>query len=498
MANCWKRKAEERPKFSALVCQLGEVYQQCSLSAALQTAGTGVPPRPVTPSNAVIRPTINISQANGPYPSIALTRSSPDGAASNSPEVVKVHHMSSRQQKSRDGHGHQHSKTSRSSRDGLGLAPDQLSLTFSVLSGDSASESEEEEANEGGEATPTANYRGGVTRLPLLSSATDAFEPRPGAIVESHAMAAPWRHSAATKPLPQRTPHDETSFTSLVSPTAIPNGRAPDGSGGGGGGGGGSLQHKKRSDIQVDGSTSTLISSSSGQQFDNSSTPQLPPPPSLRSPSPGLTSKSSTLCDERLSVETSSSILPPLSINGGGMLLTLDGAREKRDSDTISKTSTVDLDSVSTSMSVPYPSCSSSQTSGMGSLPGHYGGGGGGPGEEESRRDTSLLLPPPPHHHHHQLGTGGKGAWSTDSGVRSSDEEGESARSSPLKTSHCLRLANNNGALAGRDGYPRLSVSTSSRANSQPDSHLSCRSDTDPELELSDLSSDILSVFDKW
>ena len=206
--------------------------------------------------------------------------------------------------------------------------------------------------------------------------------------------------------------------------------------------------------VKTGDSSSTLLDTSSyagfsnKEEIDDASTLFVP----TATPSPDLVSKTSTFGDETMSTASNSIILPTATSS-------------QANADT---SSTLDLESVSTTVSIPYPS-SSSQTSGLHSLP------GGGPDDLKPRERSPLMA------EMRARGLGGNTlslsppgipSKSTDSGIRS-DEEADTNIDATQDD-------------VERDSNTHLPVSGARDSR------------TSFGLGISDLSSDLMSAFDSW
>ena len=294
---------------------------------------------------------------------------------------------------------------------------DVLSITFSVLS---------EEAGSGGES-------GGEDEPP---SALD-LEMLPSLIPKDSVEPTHMKTSSFSS---QQTGHE--SFLELPSSFFTP--RLP-------------TAESSNHSIKPGGSSSTLMDTSSYTGHpsrgveDSASTLLLP----NTSPSPDLVSKASTVGDEIMSMTSGA----PMNGSHGN-------------ADSVSKTSTLDLESVSTTVSVPYPSSSPSQASGLHTIL-------SGPNDQKSRERSPLIMDSGMRGSGRYLSTPiGGASKSTDSGIRS-DEDVDA---------HILDTQT-----------VSVEQDVEEEDNKQGSRHLSVTSHESVGLAgIGDLSSDLMSAFEQW
>ena len=439
MSDCWRKRAEERPNFTTVLGRLEEMY---SRYAAIQAMDDHFSPSPQARSSE----DLNFSSTFGK--NLAVTRSS---VGSNHEEGASGGVVARRSRGS--GVHHRSSQGSRASRHRDSQRDEKLSLTFSVLSGDVAGSSAMSGSDSEGEADPRLSST--ALNLDVLSSVL-AEEPLLEASTSSSHLHTPTSSNqqsgySATNPyldLPSTflTPHSDTS--ALTTPPAKFGADSP----------------STRQD------TPSSHQERPREIREDSSSTILPP---TTSPSPDMTSKTSTCGDETMSTTSFSVSAVPTS------------ASSQANADTVSKTSTLDLESVSTTVSVPASQASHS-------LPGHYSNCNGSTDEQKSRNRSPLLFD----HHPRTNGSAsispqGRASKSTDSGIRSDDE----VDGPPVMDAQRTSAQPNSTAFTSLEVPKREHNADSHQSGTSRDSRTSQASFG---LGISDLSSDFMSAFDTW
>ena len=417
MINCWRPRGEDRPNFTTVFSQLRDIYSKYTAFVDNQYG----PPLNTPELNFSTfgknlheekPPTINIDRA---------TRASSTGYRSGT-FPGQYRSGGGYPRGSRDGE--MPGRSPQSIRKGSQTLPENLSLTFSVLSKDVLSGSESDTETE--KSSQVMGFD--LNLLPALFTK----ESTPGA--------------------GDATDSAMELMSSVLRTTSTSTSQQPS-------------------------------SSTAGDNLLFSSRPVetelLPPTPSL---SPDLTSKTSTVGDETISTASGNTATLPTEAN-----------INQANADTISKAST--LDSLSTTLSAHY--CSPNLTSAT-----HNGT------EDQKPRDRSPLMVDHKArvNGHSTVSEPGRASKSTDSGIRS-DEEQDTVHVEPEANTtangdnhnHTVAAESESMAVNGdHAGVVRRSPVGKQESHLSEVSRDSRTSQASFGLGISDLSSELMSTFELW